>query len=87
MTCVEMLVVSVIFLWSFSAERYLELSSELARTRGLGGALVEVLDVRDIFGGVWGMCKMAFCCGGASRAGGKGSDVESDLESDEVEMH
>lgn len=86
MTCVEMLVVSIVFLWSFSAERYLELSTSLPRTRGLGGALVEVLDVRDIFGGVWDMCKIMFCCGGGERGGGGKEGEESDLESDSVEM-
>lgn len=87
MTCVEMFVVSVIFLWSFSAEEYLELSRELPRTRSLGGALVDVLDVRDIFHGIWYMCKISFCCGGRSRAVGKEvAGTESDLESDTVEM-
>ena len=87
MTCVEMFVVSVIFLWSFSAEQYLELSSSLPRTRSLGGALVETLDIRDIFDGIWYMCKIAFCCGGRSRAVGKEyGSKESDLESDTVEM-
>ena len=87
MTCVEMFAVSVIFLWTFSAEQYLGLSGSLPRTRSLGGALVDVLDIRDIFYGIWYMCKIVFCCGGGSRAiskdfGGK----ESDLESDTVEM-
>ena len=87
MTCVEMFVVSVVFLWSFSAEQYLELSSSLPRTRSLGGALVETLDIRDIFEGIWYMCKIAFCCGGRSRAVGKEyGSKESDLESDTVEM-
>ena len=83
MTCVEMFIVSIIFLWSFSANEYLQLSTELPRTRGLGGAVVDVLDVRDIFQGIWYMCKIAFSCRGGSRPvgkdlGGKGSDAESD---------
>ena len=83
MTCVEMCIVSVIFLWSFSAEQYLRLSTELPRTRGLGGALVDVLDARDIFQGIWYMCKICFCCGSRPRGisrdfGGKSSDIESD---------
>lgn len=87
MTCVEMFVVSVVFIWSFSAEEYLELSASLPRTRGLGGALIDVLDVRDIFQGIWYMCEISFCCGGGSRAVGKDfGGKESDLESDTVEM-
>ena len=85
MTCVEMFVVSVVFLWSFSAEQYLELSGSLPRTRSLGGAFVEVLDVRDIFQGIWHMCKIAFCCRDGSRGHGYGGK-EADLESDTVEM-
>ena len=83
MTCVEMFIVSVVFLWSFSAEQYLELSASMPRTRNLGGALVEVLDIRDIFRGIWHMCKISFCCGGRSRAG---SRVIEDKESDSEEM-
>lgn len=87
MTCVEMFAVSVIFLWSFSAEQYLELSTSLPRTRGLGGALVDVLDIRDIFQGIWYMCKLSFCCGGRPQAVGKDlGGKESDGESDTVEM-
>lgn len=85
MTCVEMFAVSVVFLWSFSAEQYLELSVSLPRMRSLGGAFVEVLDIRDIFQGIWYMCKIAFCCGGGSRGVGDG-EKEADLESDTVEM-
>ena len=87
MTCVEMFVVSVIFLWSFSAEEYLELSTTVPRTRGLGGALIDVLDIRDIFQGIWYMCEISFCCGSRSRVVGKDSGgTDSDLESDKVEM-
>ena len=86
MTCVEMFIVSVIFLWSFSAEQYLELSTTLPRTRSLGGALVDVLDIRDIFHGIWYMCKIAFCCDGRSHAIGKDASHESDLERDDLEM-
>lgn len=86
MTCVEMFVVSVVFLWSFSAEQYLELSTSLPRTRSLGGALVEVLDIRDIFQGIWYMSKIAFCCGGGSRTVHQELSKDLDLESDTVEM-
>ncbi len=86
MTCVEMFVVSVVFLWSFSAEQYLGLSTSLPRTRSLGGALVDVLDIRDIFQGIWYMGKIAFCCGGGSRGAGGHDGKEDDLESDTVEM-
>lgn len=86
MTCVEMFVVSVVFLWSFSAEQYLELSTSLPRTRSLGGAVADVLDIRDIGQGIWYMCKIAFCCGGGSRESGEEADKELDLENDTVEM-
>ena len=87
MTCVEMCIVSVVFLWSFSAEQYLELSRELPRTRSLGGALLDVLDIRDIFQGIWYMCKISFCCGGRSRGRGREfGSKEEDLESDEIEL-
>ena len=87
MTCVEMCIVSIIFLWSFSAQQYLELSAELPRTRGLGGALLDVLDVRDIFQGIWYMCKISFCCGRRERSVGREFGAkEADLESDDVEL-
>ena len=87
LTCVEMLIVSVIFLWSFSAEQYLELSTSLPRTKTLGGALLDVLDIRDIFQGVWYMCKIAFCCGGRTPPISKDfGGEESDLESETLEM-
>ncbi len=79
--------VSVVFLWSFSAEQYLELSTSLPRTRGLGGALLEVLDVRDIWWGIVYMCKITFFCGGRSKGAGKESGgTDEDLESDSMEM-
>ena len=82
-----MFIVSVIFLWTFSAEEYLELSTSLPRTRSLGGAVLEVLDVRDIFEGLWYMCKILLCRSGRSRTvvkdlGGR----ESDLDQDTMEM-
>lgn len=90
MTCVEMCIVSVIFLWTFSATQYVELSKELPRTKRFGAAALDVLDARDIFHGIWYMCKIAFCCGGRSRSRGSGKDLGgnngSDLESDTVEM-
>lgn len=85
MTCVEMFAVSVIFLWSFSAQGYLDLSTELPRTRGLGGALVEALDVRDIFWGIWDAARFSFW-GARRRGGGEGGDEDKDVESEGIEM-
>ncbi|KAM0803806.1 organic solute transporter Ostalpha-domain-containing protein [Usnea florida] len=87
MTCVEMFAVSVIFLWSFSAQGYLDLSRELPRTRGLGGALVEVADVRDIFWGVWDAARISFWGARRTRRRTRGRDVadeDRDVESDGV---
>ena len=87
LTCVEMFIVSVIFLWSFSAEQYLELSTSQPRTKGLGGALLDVLDVRDIFHGIWYMYRIAMCYGSRSRPISKDfGGEESDLESEALEM-
>jgi len=63
MTCCEMFLISVIFLWTFTAEPYLNLRSELPRCRGTGGALLDCLDVRDILKGYWYIIKIIFCCG------------------------
>ena len=83
MTCVEMFAVSVIFLWSFSAQGYLDLSRELPRTRGLGGALLEVADARDIFWGVWDAARISFW-GPRRRRGRDVADGDRDVESDGV---
>ena len=86
MTCVEMFIVSIIFLWSFSAEPYLQLSMELPRTRSVGGAFLEVLDARDIFEGIGYMFKIAFPCGwGRSKSAMRrevGEKIEEEKERD-----
>lgn len=63
-TCCEMLLISVVFLWTFSATPYLNLMSSMPRRRSLGGAFLEVLDIRDILKGCWYTTKVIFCCGG-----------------------
>lgn len=65
MTCCEMFITSVIFLWTFTAVPYIELMStqKMPRQRGVGGAFLEVLDIRDILRGYWYMTKIIFCCG------------------------
>ena len=86
LTCVEMLVVSVIFLWSFGAKRYAELAREVPREKGFGGAVLDVLDVRDIFQGIGFMFRIMFSSGG-SRGVDKGLESrEVDPESELVEM-
>lgn len=82
-----MFIVSVIFLWSFSAEQYLELSTSQPRTKSLGGALLDVLDVRDIFHGIRYMYRIAICYGSRSKPISKEFGGEdSDLESEALEM-
>ena len=64
MTCCEMFFISFIFIWTFTAEPYLNLMSTMPRCRSVGGALLEVLDIRDILRGYWYMTKIIFCCAG-----------------------
>ena len=64
MTCCEMFIISVVFIWTFTAEPYLNLMGTSPRCRGVGGAFLEVLDIRDILKGCWYMTKIVFCCGG-----------------------
>ena len=63
MTCCEMFIISVVFLWSFTAVPYINLMSSMPRRRGVAGAFLEVLDIRDILKGYWYMMKIVFCCG------------------------
>ena len=63
MTCCEMFLISIIFIWTFTAEPYLDLMGTLPRSRSVGGALLDVLDIRDILKGCWYMTKIIFCCG------------------------
>ena len=63
MTCCEMFIISSVFIWSFSATPYLDHRDNLPRCRGVGGALLEVLDIRDILRGSWYMYKIVFTCG------------------------
>ena len=64
MTCCEMFMISIVFLWTFTADPYLELRGTLPRCRTISSALLEVLDIRDILKGYWYMTKIIFCCGG-----------------------
>jgi len=64
MTYCEMSIISVVFLWTFTATPYLDLMSSMPRRRSVGGAFLEVLDIRDILKGCWYMTKILFCCGG-----------------------
>ena len=63
MTCCEMFLISVIFIWTFSATPYLDLTGSMPRCRGVGGALLDALDIRDILKGCWYMTKMVFTRG------------------------
>lgn len=63
MTCCEMLLISFVFLWSFTAVPYVNLMSSMPRRRGVAGAFLEVLDIRDVLKGYWYMMKIVFCCG------------------------
>ena len=62
--CVEMFLVSLLFLWSFSATEYKRLAATLQTSRiGIGRAILDVLDTRDILRGCWYMVRILFCCG------------------------
>ena len=82
MTCCEMFLISVVFLWTFTAEPYLNLMGSMPRCRSVGGAFLEVLDIRDILKGCWYMTKIIFCCGGRAQM----DTVEKGPESDTYEM-
>lgn len=59
LVCVEMFVVTLLFLWSFSASEYRRLARTQNLTReGIGKALFDVVDVRDILRGCWYMCRI-----------------------------
>ena len=76
MTCCEMFIISFIFIWTFTATPYLNLMGTMPRCRGVGGALLEVLDIRDILRGYWYMTKIVFCCAGEIER----EHMEKDLE-------
>ena len=82
MSCCEMFLISIVFLWSFTAEPYLNLMGSMPRCRSVGGAFLEVLDIRDILKGCWYMTKIVFCCGGRTQM----DHMDDGLESDTHEM-
>lgn len=82
MTCCEMFMISVIFLWTFTAEPYLKLMGSMPRCRSVGGAFLEVLDIRDILKDCWYMTKVIFCCGGRAQM----ERIEKGLEGDTYEL-
>lgn len=82
MTCCEMFLISIIFIWTFTAEPYLNLMGSMPRCRSVGGAFLEVLDIRDILKGCWYMTKIIFCCGGRAQM----DHIEKGVESDTHEM-
>ena len=62
--CVEMFLVSLLFLWSFSAKEYMNIErSQRAPRAGIGRAILDILDIRDILHGCWYMVRILFCCG------------------------
>lgn len=82
MACCEMFLISIIFIWTFTAEPYLNLMGSMPRCRSVGGAFLDVLDIRDILKGYWYMMKIIFCCGGRAQM----DHVEKGPESDTHEM-
>ena len=83
MTCVEMFIISVVFIWTFTAEPYLNMMGSMPRCRSVGGALIEVLDIRDILKGFWYMTKIIFCSAGRPPAV---EQLEKGPESDTHEL-
>ena len=76
MACCEMFLISIVFVWTFTAEPYLNLTGSMPRCRSVGGALLEVLDIRDILKGCWYMTKIVFCCGGRAQIDQKDDGLE-----------
>ena len=74
LVCVEMFLVTLLFLWSFNALEYKNLarSQNLAR-EGVGKALLDVANISDILKGCWYMCRIVF-------AGGMGRALDSPSE-------
>ncbi|KAM0800896.1 organic solute transporter Ostalpha-domain-containing protein [Usnea florida] len=83
MTCCEMFIISVVFIWTFTAEPYLNMMGSMPRCRSVGGALLEVLDIRDILKGFWYMTKIIFCSAGRPPAV---EQLEKGPESDTHEL-
>jgi len=54
LTCCEMFIVSVLFLWSYSAKPYQRPDTEAPRF-SIGRAIIDVLDTRDILKGCFYM--------------------------------
>lgn len=68
MVCVEMFIVSLLFLWSFSASEYKnqlrsQSNSGHVQKSSVARAILDVLDIRDVLHGCWYWCKLVFCCG------------------------
>ena len=78
MTCCEMFFISIVFIWTFTAEPYLNLMGTMPRCRSVGGALLEVLDIRDILKGCWYMTKILFCSAGRVPMENTMKDIEGD---------
>ncbi|KAK4691336.1 hypothetical protein P7C71_g5641, partial [Lecanoromycetidae sp. Uapishka_2] len=74
MICMEMFIVSLLFLWSFSATEYMNMVARHRTPRiGIGRAILDVLDIRDILRGCWYMVRFGFCCG-------RGRAIEQEME-------
>ena len=88
MTCCEMFLISFVFLWTFTAEPYLNLMGTLPRCRSVPGAFLEVLDIRDILKGVWYMVNIIFCCGGRTQTDhfekGLERNIDVEIKNDHV---
>ena len=68
LVCLEMFIVSLLFLWSFSAAEYKNVARAQNLSRdGVGKAVVDVINISDILKGCWYMCRIIFC-GGMGRA-------------------
>lgn len=70
LVCVEMFLVTLLFLWSFSASEYKNLArSQNLRSQSVGKALFDVVDISDILKGCWYMCQIIVGGGLGSGAG------------------
>ena len=68
MVCMEMFIVSLLFLWSFSAKEYTAIArSQQLKRGGVAHALINVVDIRDIIKGCWYMARIVLC-GGMGKA-------------------
>ena len=80
MTCCEMFIISIVFLWTFTSTPYLNFMSSMPRRRSVDGALLEALSIGDILKGCWYMTEILFCCGGLlhPEPEEKGLQIDSD---------